>query len=126
MKNIPAFFAALRADHGGQIFLAILAVVAVVVPLLNLMVPESNPLHLSTYTVTLLGKYLCFALLALAMDLVWGYCGILSLGHGAFFSFDRAVRMAGRPTEKNGPSIRPMVRRLAGKPRRTVTNRGGN
>ncbi len=86
MKNIPAFFAALRADHGGQIFLAILAMVAVVVPLLNLMVPESNPLHLSTYTVTLLGKYLCFALLALAMDLVWGYCGILSLGHGAFFA----------------------------------------
>jgi len=50
------------------------------------MVPESHPLYLSTYTVTLLGKYLCFALLALAMDLVWGYCGILSLGHGAFFA----------------------------------------
>ena len=86
MTNTSTFFSALRADRGGQIFLAILALVAFLVPLLNLMVPESNPLHLSTYTVTLLGKYLCFALLALAMDLVWGYCGILSLGHGAFFA----------------------------------------
>lgn len=86
MKNTSTFFSALRADRGGQIFLAILALVAFLVPLLNLMVPEANPLHLSTYTVTLLGKYLCFALLALAMDLVWGYCGILSLGHGAFFA----------------------------------------
>lgn len=86
MKNTSTFLSALHADRGGQIFLAILAVVALAVPLLNLMVPESHPLHLSTYTVTLLGKYLCFALLALAMDLVWGYCGILSLGHGAFFA----------------------------------------
>ena len=86
MKNTSTFFSALRTDHGGQIFLAILALVAFLVPLLNLIIPEANPLHLSTYTVTLLGKYLCFALLALAMDLVWGYCGILSLGHGAFFA----------------------------------------
>ena len=86
MTKTSTFFASLHADRGGQIFLAILAVVAFVVPLLNLMVPESHPLYLSTYTVTLLGKYLCFALLALAMDLVWGYCGILSLGHGAFFA----------------------------------------
>jgi len=56
------------------------------VPILNLGTAESNPLHVSTYTVTLLGKYLCYALLALSLDLVWGYCGILSLGHGAFFA----------------------------------------
>ncbi len=86
MTNPSTFFSALRADRGGQIFLTILAVAAFLVPLLNLMVPEGSALHLSTYTVTLLGKYLCFALLALAMDLVWGYCGILSLGHGAFFA----------------------------------------
>ena len=86
MKTTSNFLAALHADRGGQIFLSILAVVAFLVPLLNLAVPESSALHLSTYTVTLLGKYLCFALLALAMDLVWGYCGILSLGHGAFFA----------------------------------------
>ncbi|MBN2702473.1 MAG: urea ABC transporter permease subunit UrtC [Methylothermaceae bacterium] len=58
----------------------------VAVPVLNLVVPESSGLHLSTYTVTLLGKYLCYALLALALDLVWGLVGILSLGHGAFFA----------------------------------------
>lgn len=73
-------------DRGGQIFLALLAVIAVVVPVCNLLIPESSVFHLSTYTVTLLGKYLCFALLAIALDLVWGYCGILSLGHSAFFA----------------------------------------
>ena len=67
-------------------FLALLLVVAIVVPVLNLAVPEGHPLHLSTYTVTLLGKYLSYALLAVAVDLVWGYLGILSLGHAAFFA----------------------------------------
>ncbi|MDX1653961.1 MAG: urea ABC transporter permease subunit UrtC [Candidatus Competibacteraceae bacterium] len=73
-------------DRGGMIFLILLLVAAVVVPVFNLMVPPDSPLHLSTYTVTLLGKYLCYALLALSIDLIWGYCGILSLGHGAFFA----------------------------------------
>ena len=73
-------------DKGGSIFLAILLAVAIVVPIFNLMVPESSPFHMSTYTVTLLGKYLSFALLAISLDLVWGYCGILSLGHAAFFA----------------------------------------
>ncbi|WP_455200532.1 urea ABC transporter permease subunit UrtC [Kaarinaea lacus] len=82
-----SLFAQLFASNkGGKIFLGILAAMAVVVPILNLAVPESSALHLSTYTVTLLGKYLTFALLAIALDLVWGYCGILSLGHGAFFA----------------------------------------
>ena len=76
----------LRGDTGGQVMLAVLLVVAVVVPVLNLAVPESSPWHVSTYTVTLLGKYLTYALLAVAVDLVWGYLGILSLGHGAFFA----------------------------------------
>jgi urea transport system permease protein len=76
----------MRSDRGGQIFLGLLLAVAVVVPVLSLAVPEGSALHLSSYTVTLIGKYLCFALLALALDLVWGYCGILSLGHGAFFA----------------------------------------
>ncbi|MFL0797151.1 MAG: urea ABC transporter permease subunit UrtC [Cellvibrionaceae bacterium] len=52
----------------------------------NLLVPESSIFYVSTYTITLLGKYLCYALLALAVDVVWGYCGVLSLGHGAFFA----------------------------------------
>src|SRR6185295_11651091 len=68
------------------IFLAILAVIAIVVPLLNLAVPPSSPIHLSSYFVALFGKYLCYAMLALSIDLIWGYCGILSLGHGAFFA----------------------------------------
>ncbi len=75
----------MKGDRGGQAMLAVLLVVAVVVPILNLVVPESSPWHVSTYTVTLLGKYLTYALLAVAVDLVWGYLGILSLGHAAFF-----------------------------------------
>ena len=78
--------AVLKGDRGGQIFLGLLLLVAILVPILNLVVPDGHPLHLSTYTVTLTGKYLTYALLALAVDLVWGYLGILSLGHGAFFA----------------------------------------
>jgi len=66
--------------------LSVLALLAIGVPVLNLLVSEGSVLHLSTYTVALLGKYLCYALLALALDLVWGAVGILSLGHGAFFA----------------------------------------
>ncbi|WP_133511909.1 urea ABC transporter permease subunit UrtC [Candidatus Thiosymbion oneisti] len=80
------FIRALKGDTGGQIMLFLLGLVAIVVPILNLGVPASSPWYLSTYTVTLLGKYLTYALLAVAVDLVWGYLGILSLGHGAFFA----------------------------------------
>ncbi|WP_339617533.1 urea ABC transporter permease subunit UrtC [uncultured Gilvimarinus sp.] len=69
-----------------MVVLGILALTCILVPILNLAVPESSPLHVSTFTVTLLGKFLCYALLALALDLIWGYAGILSLGHGAFFA----------------------------------------
>ena len=67
-------------------FLAILAIAAVYVPVANLLLPPDHILHVPSYMVALLGKYLCFAILALSIDLVWGYCGILSLGHGAFFA----------------------------------------
>ncbi len=70
----------------GLIFLAIVSAVMVLVPLCNLALPLSSPFHVSTGTVVLLGKYLCYAMFAVALDLVWGYCGILSLGHGAFFA----------------------------------------
>jgi len=80
------FAAALRDDRGGRIFLGVLLAVAVLVPLVNLLPPESSAFHLSSYTVTLLGKYMTYAMLAIAVDLIWGYCGILSLGHGAFFA----------------------------------------
>lgn len=75
-----------RMGRGGQLFLVILLAMAVVLPMLNVGLSESNPLHVPTYAISLMGKYLCFAILALALDLVWGYCGILSLGHGAFFA----------------------------------------
>ena len=73
-------------DRGGTWFLAVLCAVAVGVPLLNQVVPASSPLHLSQYGIALIGKYLCYGMLALAIDLIWGYCGILSLGHAAFFA----------------------------------------
>ncbi|WP_421858757.1 urea ABC transporter permease subunit UrtC [Oricola sp.] len=65
---------------------AILLAIAVLVPLSNLLLPIDHALHVPTHIVSLFGKYLTYALLALALDLVWGYCGILSLGHGAFFA----------------------------------------
>ena len=55
-------------------------------PILNLMLPAGHPLHLSAFWVTLIGKIMCYAIVALALDLVWGYAGILSLGHGLFFA----------------------------------------
>ena len=73
-------------DRGALAFLAVLAAIAVAVPLLNLLMPPSSPYYLSSYFVALFGKYICYALLALSVDLIWGYCGILSLGHGAFFA----------------------------------------
>ena len=75
-----------QKDAGGVALVGALLLLSILVPAANLWLPESSAFHLSTYTVTLLGKYLCYALLALAIDLVWGYCGILSLGHGAFFA----------------------------------------
>ncbi len=73
-------------DRTSIIFLVLLGAAAVLVPVLNLTLAESNALHVPTYVVALLGKYLCYGLLALSIDLIWGYCGILSLGHGAFFA----------------------------------------
>lgn len=76
----------LPGSKGTGLFLGVLLAVALFASIGNLFVPDDSALHVSTYTITLLGKYLCYALLALAVDLIWGYCGILSLGHGAFFA----------------------------------------
>ena len=73
-------------DRRLAVLIGLLVAAAILVPVLHLALPASNPLHVPAYMVALLGKYLCYALLALALDLVWGYCGILSLGHGAFFA----------------------------------------
>lgn len=76
----------LANDPAGQRLVKAILILAVIIPSCNLVFPEGSLFHVSTYTMTLLGKYLCYALLALAVDLIWGYCGILSLGHGAFFA----------------------------------------
>ena len=71
----------------GWIALGVFAgVLFIMFPLCSLVVPPSSPFHLSPYWVTLIGKIMCYAIVALAMDLVWGYAGILSLGHGLFFA----------------------------------------
>jgi urea transport system permease protein len=74
-----------RAGVRAGITLALL-LVAVIVPLLNLAVPPTSAFHLSDYAVQLTAKIMCYAIAALAMDLIWGYTGILSLGHGVFFA----------------------------------------
>ena len=74
---------------GGWARLALLVVITLIligIPVLNLVVPADSALHLSDYAVSLLGKIMCYAICALAMDLIWGYTGILSLGHGLFFA----------------------------------------
>ncbi|MEL6266114.1 MAG: urea ABC transporter permease subunit UrtC, partial [Pseudomonadota bacterium] len=73
-------------DRRGWFFLALLLVAAVAVPVCNLAVQPGGAMHVPSFAVALMGKYLCYALLALSVDLVWGFCGILSLGHGAFFA----------------------------------------
>ena len=73
-------------DRAGWIFVAVMALAAVLVPFAALGTPDGSAAHVPSYLVQLMGKYLCYAILAIALDLVWGYCGILSLGHGAFFA----------------------------------------
>ena len=73
-------------DLKSKLFLALLALAAVVVPMANLAAAPGSDFYLPSFAVALFGKYLTYALLALSVDLIWGYCGILSLGHGAFFA----------------------------------------
>ena len=82
----PGFLRSMLHSKGGNTFLALLFAGTLFAAMGNLLVPPDSPLYVDTYTITLLGKYLSFALLAMAVDVVWGYCGILSLGHGAFFA----------------------------------------
>src|SRR6202167_927945 len=73
-------------DRGATLFLIVVAAAGVLIPLSNLLLPAGSVFHVPTYLVALFGKYLCYAILALSIDLIWGYGGILSLGHGAFFA----------------------------------------
>ena len=76
----------LLGPKGWAAVMAAAVTVTVLAPLLNLVVPEGSAFHLSDYAVALIGKIMCYAICALAMDLIWGYTGILSLGHGLFFA----------------------------------------
>ena len=71
---------------GWSAFIVALIVVCAVAPVLNLLVPPESAFHMSDYAVGLVGKIMCYAICALAMDLIWGFTGILSLGHGVFFA----------------------------------------
>jgi urea transport system permease protein len=75
-----------RYEKTGLAFMIIVAAMAIFVPMSNMLLPTSSPFHVPTHVMSLMGKYLCYAILAISLDLVWGYCGILSLGHGAFFA----------------------------------------
>jgi urea transport system permease protein len=88
MMRTPLAVRFLQATpKSGWLALAVFAALTfVVLPLLHLAVPPESPLHVSTYVITLAGKIMCYAIVAVAMDLIWGYAGILSLGHGLFFA----------------------------------------
>ena len=80
------FPAPLLSRTGWAAFLVALIIVCAVAPVLNLLVPSESFFHLSDYGVGLVGRIMCYAICALAMDLIWGFTGILSLGHGLFFA----------------------------------------
>jgi urea transport system permease protein len=82
----PILIGLFKRDRGGFITLGALFVIVVVISAANLLISPDSIFHITGYTVTLVGKYLAFALLALSLDLLWGYLGVLSLGHGAFFA----------------------------------------
>jgi urea transport system permease protein len=77
---------ALLSPRAWAALLILVLIVGIGVPISTLVLPDASPLHLSDYAMTVIGKFMCYAICALALDLVWGYCGILSLGHGLFFA----------------------------------------
>src|SRR3954467_8115335 len=77
---------AILSRAGWTVFVVALLAVCALAPVLNLLVPADSFFHMSDYAVALVGRIMCYAICALAMDLIWGYTGILSLGHGLFFA----------------------------------------
>jgi urea transport system permease protein len=77
---------ALLSPAGWTLFLAAVVLLCGLVPICNMWLPVDSFFHMSDYAVALVGKIMCYAICALAMDLIWGYTGILSLGHGLFFA----------------------------------------
>ena len=98
--------------YSARAWFAILAMTALfaLLPLLNLIFPAGHDMHVSSYAVGLIGKFICYALAALALDLVWGYAGILSLGHGLFFALGgyahgMYLMRAGKPSPEMLPDF---------------------
>lgn len=85
VSGIVRRIAGLHERTGWAVFATVVAA-ASLVPILNLGLDPASPLHVSDYLVTLFGKYVCYAMLALSLDLIWGFAGVLSLGQGAFFA----------------------------------------
>ncbi|PUA20739.1 urea ABC transporter permease subunit UrtC [Glaciimonas sp. PCH181] len=81
MPAKPALF-----SRPAWIGIVLCGIVLCLLPILNLSFPDGHALHISSYTVALIAKFMCYAMAAMALDLVWGYAGILSLGHGVFFA----------------------------------------
>lgn len=99
--------APLLSRRGWTVFLIAFIVVTALAPALNLIVPQGHWLHLSDYLIGLLGKFMCYAICALAIDLIWGYTGILSLGHGLFFALGGYVMGMYLLREAAGPQALP-------------------
>jgi len=76
----------LYGSKGWTVIACFAVLLFVLIPCANLLLPDTSPLHLSQYWISLIGKIMCYAIVALAMDLIWGYAGILSLAHGLVFA----------------------------------------
>jgi urea transport system permease protein len=74
------------SDRGVLIAMLVILLLGILVPALHHLISADSAFHVPAYAMATIGKYLCYAMLALSLDLIWGYCGILSLGHGAFFA----------------------------------------
>ena len=85
-RQALARVAALHDVRGWLVLLALCLIGLVALPLLNVLTPADSWLHVHSFLIPLLGKFFCYGIVALAMDLIWGYAGILSLGHGVFFA----------------------------------------
>ena len=86
-----------------RVLIFIVIAVLALVPICSMLVPEGSPFHLSAYALTLVGKIMCYAIGALALDLVWGYCGILSLGHvdgGCLYKNDKYIQVTRAHTQQ--------------------------
>ena len=86
MKGLLQSIVRIHTPKQWAAFAALATLLTVVLPALNQSFAPGSALHLPNYLLPLLGKFLCYALVAVAMDLIWGYAGILSLGHAVFFS----------------------------------------